>query len=156
MSVPSVEPQLYAGDLRIGQRFEGAPRAVGDAQFGAFAALTGDAHPIHYDDAFAARSRYGRRLAHGLLLTSMTALGATPLSRQLEDAMVAFVEHGFRFLQPVFVDDTLTCHFEVTAVQTRAGGRAARVRFAVQLVNQDGQPVLEGHHIYLLTLQKPA
>ena len=42
--------------------------------------MTGDAHPIHYDDDYAAKTRYGKRLAHGLLVMSMTALGATSMS----------------------------------------------------------------------------
>jgi 3-hydroxybutyryl-CoA dehydratase len=69
------EPQLFANDLVVGQTFVGEPRIVEDEQFGLFACLTGDDHPIHYDDDFAAKTRFGKRLAHGLLLMSMTALG---------------------------------------------------------------------------------
>src|SRR5581483_3351009 len=77
--------QLFAEDLMVGQTFAGEPRAVGDAEFTLFARLTGDDHPIHYDDAYAATTRFGRRLAHGLLLMGLTALGATPMSRRLHD-----------------------------------------------------------------------
>ena len=93
--------QIFADDLTIGQIFVGEARRIGDDQFRAFADMTGDDHPIHYDDAYAAKTRFGKRLAHGLLVMSMTALGATPMSRQIEDAMVAFVEEGARFLKPV-------------------------------------------------------
>ena len=85
-------PQLFADDLVVGFHFRGAARTLTTDMFSQFAALTGDAHPIHYDEAHAANTRFGRPLAHGLLLTSLTALGATSLSRSVEDSMVAMLE----------------------------------------------------------------
>ena len=143
------EPQLFADDLVIGQTFVGEARAVGDEQFDLFARLTGDDHPIHYDDAFAAKTRFGKRLAHGLLLMSMTALGATAMSRQLQDAMVAFGEQRCRFLKPVFVGDIVTSRFEVATID-RKPRDTALVRFNVCLLNKAGETVLEGEHAYFL------
>jgi len=142
--------QLFAGDLVVGRTFAGEARAVGDEQFSLFARLTGDNHPIHYDDAFAAKTRFGKRLAHGLLLMSMTALGATALSRQLEDSMIAFAEQRCRFLKPVFVGDVVTSQFEVAAIDRRPGRDTALVRFNVRLLNGTGEAVLEGEHAYFL------
>ena len=127
--------------------------SIGDDQFKAFAEMTGDDHPIHYDDAVAAKTRFGKRLAHGLLVMSMTAFGATPMSRRIEDAMVAFVEQGARFLKPVFVGDTLTSRFEVASIDPKPARRAALVRFNVSLTNNRNEIVLEGHHTYLLLLR---
>lgn len=118
--------------------------------------MTGDDHPIHYDDAYAAKTRFGKRLAHGLLVMSMTALGATAISRQIEDAMVALVEEGARFLKPVFVGDTLTSRFEVAAIDPKPARGAALVRFNVSLSNDRNEVVLEGHHSYLLLLRSSA
>ncbi|WJR80206.1 MaoC/PaaZ C-terminal domain-containing protein [Bradyrhizobium sp. NP1] len=152
----SALPQIFADDLRIGQTFSGEPRVIGDEQFADFARMTGDDHPIHYDDAYAKKTRYGKRLAHGLLVTSMTALGATAMSHQIEDAMVAFVEHGMRFLKPVFVGDTVKSEFEVASIARKEGRDKALVRFNVRLVNGRGETVLEGFHVYLLALRPPA
>jgi len=145
-----VQTQLFADDLTVGQTFGGEARAIGDDAFNAFARLTGDDHPIHYDDAFAAKTRFGKRPAHGLLLASMTALGATPMSRRIEHAMVALVEQAFRFLKPVFVGDTVTSRFQVAAIERKPGRKTALVRFNVSLLNGRGEAVLEGHHAYLL------
>jgi len=155
VTVPSAdeESQLYADDLVVGQTFCGPLHAVGDKEFIGFAALTGDDHPIHYDDAFAARTRFGKRLAHGLLLMSMTALGATPMSRRIRDAMVAFAEQDCRFLAPVFVGDQVTTHFTVSSIERKPGKDMALVRFDIRLVNQAGIVVLQGHHAYLLRLR---
>jgi len=149
----SVLGQIFADDLKVGQTFAGGARGIGDAQFRAFADMTGDDHPLHYDDAYAAKTRFGKRLAHGLLVMSMTALGATPMSRRIEDAMVAFVEQGSRFLKPVFVGDTLTSRFEVASIEPKPPRGAALVRFNVSLTNNRDEIVLEGHHTYLLLLR---
>jgi 3-hydroxybutyryl-CoA dehydratase len=144
------EPQLFADDLVIGQTFSGEPHTIGDEQFALFARLTGDDHPIHYDDAYAAKTRFGKRLAHGLLVLSMTALGATPLSRRLEDSMIAFAEQRCRFLKPVFVGDVVTSRFEVASVDRKPGRDSALVRFNTRLTNGVGEAVLEGEHTYFL------
>lgn len=145
--------QIFADDLQVGQTFEGEERPIGDEQFGDFARMTGDDHPIHYDDSYARKTRYGKRLAHGLLVMSMTALGATSMSRRMEDTMVAFVEQGARFVKPVFVGDTLKSRFEVASIERKPGRDKALVRFNVRLVNGRGETVLEGFHVYLLSLR---
>lgn len=155
MTPAAAATQRFADDFNVGETFAGRPRRLDDEAFGLFATLTGDAHPIHYDDAYAARTRFGRRLTHGLLLMSITALGATEMSERLEHAMVAFLEQGGRFLAPVFVGDTVTTHFTVTAIDRKAGRDDARVRFEIHVVNSARQTVLEGHHIYLLRCRPP-
>lgn len=143
-------PQLFAEDLVVGQVFSGQPKTIGDCEFALFARLTSDDHPIHYDDGFAAKTRFGKRVAHGLLLMGMTALGATQMSRRLHEAMVAFAEQRCRFLKPVFIGDVVTSHFEVAAIDHKEGRDAALVRFNVRLLNQHGEVILEGEHAYLL------
>jgi 3-hydroxybutyryl-CoA dehydratase len=148
------EHQLFANDLVIGQTFRGKDRVIDDDAFVAFARLTGDDHPIHYDDAFAAKTRFGKRLAHGLLLMSMTAMGATAMSRRLQDAMIAFVDQRCRFIKPVFVGDTVSSRFEIVAIERKPNRNAALVRMKVTLVKGDDEVVLEGEHAYML-LCKP-
>ena len=147
--------QLYAEDFAVGDKFAGATTTLTEESFRHFADMTGDAHPIHYDAAYAAGTRFGRPLAHGLLLMGMTALGATPLSGQLEEAMVAFLDQGCRFLKPAFVGDTVTSTFDVSDVTLKPDRDTGTVRFAIALTNQDGEILLEGHHLYLLR-RRPA
>jgi 3-hydroxybutyryl-CoA dehydratase len=146
----SVNSQIFADDLKLGETFVGEAREIGDVQFADFARITGDDHPIHYDDAYAQKTRFGKRLAHGLLVTSMTALGATAMSRRIEDAMIAFVEQGSRFLKPVFVGDLVRSEFKVESIERKPGRDTALVRFNVRLVNGGGETVLQGFHKYLL------
>ena len=143
--------QLYFDDFKIGERFRSPARTLGDAAFLFFAGITGDNHPIHYDDEYARRTRFGARVAHGLLVTSMTAVGASPLSHRLEESMVAFVEQGSRFLRPVLLGDTVHPEFEVVGLE-RKGARGL-LRLAVRVTNQRDEVVLEGHHTYLIKCQ---
>ena len=113
-----------------------------------FAGMTGDAHPIHYDDEYARKTRFGRRLAHGLLLTSLTAVGASTLAPIIEHSIVAFVEQTTRFRVPVFIGDTLKPDHEVIALERKRSAGLLTLR--VTLTNQRGETVLEGEHRYLI------
>jgi acyl dehydratase len=146
----SAAPQIFAKDLAVGQTFAGRSRSIDEEQFELFARLTGDDHPIHYDEAFAAKTRFRKRIAHGLLLMSMTALGATEMSRRLRDAMVALTEQRCRFLKPVFVGDLVTRRFEVVAIHRRPCSEMALVHFSVQLFDTAGEMIVDGEHAYLL------
>lgn len=150
------EAQLYLEDFAPGQRFPGATSHCTVEAFRAFADLTGDAHPIHYDPAYAAGTRFGKPIAHGLLVAAYSALGATPLSRRVEGCMVAMLEVRFRFLCPVFAGDTLTSHFEVAEAKRSPSKDTGIVRFGVHLTNAAGETVMEGTHAYLLRARAKA
>jgi 3-hydroxybutyryl-CoA dehydratase len=145
--------QLYADDFAVGQRYAGQSVVLGDAQFTQFAQLTGDRHPIHYDDAYAAKTRFGKRLAHGLLVTSITALGATPLSDRLEQSMIAFLEQGMKFLAPALVGDRVTTGFVVESVALKPEKKSGVVTFSIAVVNVQGETLADGFHRYLLRMR---
>lgn len=142
--------QLWFEDFAPGHKFPGATSTCTVEDFLAFARITGDAHPIHYDAGYAAKTRFGKPLAHGLLVAGYSALGATQLSTMLEDSMVAMLEVSFRFHRPVFAADVLTSSFEVAETHRDPGKRTGRVRFIVRLVNAAGETVVEGSHAYLI------
>src|SRR5205823_10183093 len=106
-------------DFKVGERFESPSKTLTDAHFMFFAGMSGDAHPLHYDDEYAKQTRFGRRLAHGLLLTSLTAVGASTLSPVIEGSIVAFVEQATRFKHPAFVGDTVKPRHEVTVLERK-------------------------------------
>lgn len=142
--------QLFIEDFAPGQTFPGATSTCTVEDFLAFARITGDAHPIHYDAEYAAKTRFGKPLAHGLLVAGYSALGATALSAMLEESMVAMLEVSFRYRKPVFAGDVLTSHFEVAEVTRDPAKDAGKVRFGVRLVNAAGETVVEGSHAYLI------
>ena len=119
-----------------------------DERFHAFADITGDSHPIHYDDEYVKSTRFGKRVAHGLLVTAMTAVGASTLSPLLEGSMVAFVEQSSRFLKPVLIGDTISPEIEVSELIPKTD--VGVLRLTTRVKNQRGEIVLEGMHAYLI------
>ena len=146
----SKSSQLYFDDFQPGQVYAGQSRKLGEAAFASFAELTGDAHPIHYDREYAMKTRFGERVAHGLLLMSMTALGATPLSDRVEESMIAFLEQDGKFLKAVLIGETVRTEFEVESVRSTKTPAQGIVRFAVRAMNAAGEVVVMAHHTYLL------
>src|SRR5258706_4775067 len=91
--------------LKPGDGIASPSKTLTDANFLFFAGLTGDNHPIHYDVEYAAKTKFGKPLAHGLLLASLTALGASPPTDRIDGFV--FVEYGCKFLKPVAVAHTV-------------------------------------------------
>jgi acyl dehydratase len=146
--------QLYFEDFQVGDRFRSPSRTLTDAHFLFFAGMTGDNHPIHYDDEYGKRTRFGRRLAHGLLLTSLTAVGASSLAPLIEDSIVAFVEQSTRFIAPAFIGDSIQPEHEVVALERKRS--AGLVTLRATLTNQRSELVLEGQHKYLIAYRPAA
>jgi len=130
--------------LEPGATFEGPSKTLTDAHFLFFSGVTGDTHPIHYDVEYARQSRFGKPLAHGLLLASLTALGAST-ARDLLDGFV-FVEQGCTYLKPAVVGDTIKPTFVLEKIWDE--GHRKFYRFKTLLVNQHGENLLEGFHVY--------
>jgi 3-hydroxybutyryl-CoA dehydratase len=130
--------------LQIGETFEGPSKTLTDAHFLLFSGITGDVHPIHYDVEYAKQTRFGKPLAHGLLLASLTALGASNARERLEGFV--FVEQGCRFLKPAVVGDTVKPRFIVEKIWQEGERRFCRIK--TELLNQKDEILLEGFHLY--------
>jgi acyl dehydratase len=138
----------YFEDFQLGEKFHIPGKTMTDAHFLFFAGMTGDNHPIHYDDEYAKTTRFSKRVAHGLLVTAMTAVGASTLSPLLEGSIVAFVEQSSRFLKPVLIGDTITPELEVIELVPKTD--TGLLRITTRVKNQRGEVVLEGMHAYLI------
>jgi 3-hydroxybutyryl-CoA dehydratase len=149
-----VTSQRWFEDFKVGDHFESPSKTLTDAHFMFFAGMTGDAHPLHYDDEYAKRTKFGRRLAHGLLLTSMTAVGASTLAPIIEESIIAFVEQTTRFKGPAFIGDTIRSRHEVVALDRKRSAGLLALR--VTLTNQRDEIVLEGEHRYLIAYRPGA
>ncbi|HEV7799671.1 MAG TPA: MaoC/PaaZ C-terminal domain-containing protein [Burkholderiales bacterium] len=133
-----------AAPITEGEVFYGPSKTLTDAHFLMFSAVTGDVHPIHYDAEYAKQTRFGKPLAHGLLLASLTALGASS-GRERCDGYV-LVEQGSRFLHPAAVGDTVTPELVVERIWRE--GKRVMCRVQTKLTNQSGETLLEGFHVY--------
>lgn len=133
--------------VTVGERAE-FRKTISEADLLAFAEITGDHDPIHVDEAYAARSNFGRRIAHGALVMGLLSTTASMISRRAVErgAKGVSVSLGYdriRFLKPVFIDDTLTAAYEIESIDAEKGRSLSRV----QVVNQHGEPCLVGTHV---------
>lgn len=112
------------------------------------AEITGDHDPLHVDEAYAAKTAYGRRIAHGalvlgLLSTTASLVAHRAIANGAEGVPVSLGYDRVRFLRPAFIGDTLTARYTVE----RADETAGRAESACQVVNQAGETCLVARHI---------
>jgi len=97
--------------LEVGSRAERTFH-VDDARIEAFADVSGDRNPVHLDDAYAAGTRFGGRVAHGMLTA---AFFSGLLANDLPGPGTIYLGQQLRFTAPVRPGDDVRCEVEVTA-----------------------------------------
>ncbi len=112
-------------------------RAVTDADLTHFAAATGDYNPVHFDDAYAAGTRFGGRIAHGMLSAGFVSAA---IAGVLPGPGSVYLSQTLAFKRPVRPGDTVTVRLEV--LEVHASRR--RVRLSTVCRNQGGDVVLDG------------
>ena len=102
-----------------------------------FAELSGDRNPLHFDEAFAAGTKFGRLVVQGGLTTGL--LHAL-VAMDLPGPGTVFLSQNWRFTAPVFIGDTIVATAEVLSVHPAKPVSELRV----EVVRQDGESVLSG------------
>lgn len=116
--------------LQIGDTFT-VSRQFTEEDVKVFAEITCDYNPVHFDARFSNAKNFTGRICHGLLVGSIL----TQVGGQI--GWLASVMN-FRFKQPVYFDETITCRFTITDVDEHRRARAEAV-----YINQSGSVVLE-------------
>ena len=112
-------------------------RTITDADIVRFAEVSGDRNPVHLDAAYAARSPFGERVAHGFLTGSLIS---AVIGMELPGPGSIYLGQTLKFLAPVRIDDTVTVSVEVIGV--REEKRLVTLR--TDCTNQDGVLVITG------------
>ena len=102
-----------------------------------FAELTGDFNPLHFDEAFAAATRFGRLVVQGGLTTGL--LHAL-VAMDMPGPGTVFLSQNWKFTAPVFIGDTITAEAEVLSLHESKPVCQLRIR----VTRQTGGTVLEG------------
>ena len=103
---------LFLEDLSVGQSAELA-RTVTGGDLDAFAAVTGDDNPVHLDEALAAATPFGGRIAHGMLSAGYIS---AVIGTKLPGPGAIYVSQSLRFRRPVKIGDTVLARAEITAI----------------------------------------
>jgi acyl dehydratase len=123
-------------DLQIGDQFSSSKK-ITDEVVRAFAELSGDYNPIHLDEEFAAKTRFKRRIAHGMI---SGALISAVLGYEFKERKVVYLSQTLKFIAPVFLDDTVTA----TATVTHIREDKPIVTIETVCANQMGETVVSG------------
>jgi acyl dehydratase len=124
-----IRKKAIAG-LKIGDSFT-ITRTFTEEDMIAFAGITRDYNPVHFDDRFSSVKGFNDRICHGLLVAGML----TEVGGQM--GWLASVMN-FRFKKPVYFGDTITCTLTITDIDDRN-----RARALAEYKNEDDLLVLE-------------
>ena len=116
-------------------------RTLTDFDVGQFARLTGDFNPIHVSDEAAKESIFGRRIVHGVLVSSLIS---TVLAMKLPGPDTIYIEQDSKFLNPVFIGDTVKATVRVDEILNKEKGI---VKLNSSVVNQEGITVVSGYSV---------
>lgn len=131
--------EKYADAIHEGERFVSRGRTITESDVVMFCALSGDWYPLHSDREWAAKSSFGERIAHGLLILVVGA-AFMPV---LPGVIIAFYGiDNLRFMNPVRFGDTIHSEFEVIGREDRDENRSV-ITLGVAVVNQRGETVLK-------------
>ena len=131
---------LYFEDFEIGHISRSRGRTITEADIVNFAGLSGDFVELHMNEEFAKEGPFGRRIAHGLLVLSISS-GLMVQMGHTTDTVIAFygIDH-LRFVRPTFIGDTVRVEKKVVHRQQKEKGGV--VTFETTVWNQRGEPVL--------------
>ena len=113
-----------------------------------FAYLSGDHNPIHLDEEHAKGTRFGRRIAHGMLTSSLIS---NVIGNELPGVGTIYLSQTLQFLAPVFAGDTITARATVTSVREDK----PIVKLETVCANQRDEVVIKGEATVLVEYPQP-
>ena len=134
-------------DLHVGMR-ESLMKTVMDLDVVGFARLSGDDNPLHLCDVYAAHTRFGQRIAHGLYTASLIS---AVLGRQLPGPGAVYRSQSLNFHGPVKIGDVVEVTVEVAELTPK--GRVVRLDCEARV---DGRLVLDGQAVVSVPARRPA
>jgi 3-hydroxybutyryl-CoA dehydratase len=129
-------------EIAVGMSAEHA-KTVTEADVVLFAGITGDFNPVHVDAEAAAKSRFGARIAHGMLSAGLVS---AVIAMKLPGPGSIYMSQSLRFTKPVMIGDTVTARIEVVEVIAAK----KRVRLSTVCRNQRGETVLDGKALLMV------
>jgi len=122
--------------LKVGDTFT-VQKEVTDELIRKFADVSGDYNPIHLDEEFAAKTKFGKRIAHGMLGASFIS---AVLGYQLSERKVVYLSQNLKFIAPVFIGDTVTAKAVVREIREDK----PIITIETTCENQNGETVITG------------
>ncbi|MCC6929911.1 MAG: MaoC family dehydratase [Gemmatimonadaceae bacterium] len=134
-------------ELQVGQSAEFA-KTVTESDVVLFAGITGDFNPAHVNEVEAAKSRFGGRIAHGILSAGFIS---ACIAMKLPGPGTIYLSQSLSFKRPVRIGDTVTARLEVR--EWNEAKRRARLETTCR--NQDGEVVIDGEALVMVPVAPP-
>ncbi len=118
-------------------------KTITEADITLFIAVCGDTNPVHIDAVAASKSRFGQRIAHGMIGASLIG---TVLGTKIPGPGTVYLGQDLKFRAPVFIGDTVTATVTITKL------REDKPIFTLdtRVTNQDGVDVVQGQAVAML------
>ena len=123
-------------DVKVGDSFS-TTRHVTDELVLKFADVSGGYNPIHLDEEFAKTTRFGKRIAHGML---SGAFISAVLGSEFKERKIVYLSQTMKFTAPVYLDDTVITTATVTKIREDRG----IVTLETICTNQNGDTLVKG------------
>jgi len=129
-------------DLNIGQKAK-FTEVISDAMVEEFAKLSGDYNPQHMDETYAKKTRFKKRICHGMLLAS---LFSRLVGMYLPGKHSLYFSQSLNFLYPAFIDDKVIVEGEIVKISRSTGIITLKTRITkdndVELVTGEAKVVV--------------
>ena len=146
-----VFPGKWYDEVRIGDTF-GSSLTVTETHLVLGSGMFGDFNPLHIDEEFARKSRFGGRILHGPFTSALVSASA---GMYFAGTAIAYLEHACRFKAPVRAADTLTTVWTVTEKSDKPKHRGGVVTMSGMTKNQREEVVVEADG-RMLVASRPA
>ena len=123
-------------ELKVGDSAE-ISKTITETDINDFAKVTGDFNPVHLDQAYAEKTIFKGRIAHGVLSVGLLS---NVLGNTLPGYGTIYLSQEVKFLAPVRIGDTITAKVEILELV----GDKNRAKFKTICTNQDGKVVVDG------------
>jgi 3-hydroxybutyryl-CoA dehydratase len=118
-------------------------KTITDDDIQIFADLIGDHNSVHLNDEFAAKSRFGRRIAHGMLSASLIS---SAIGCKLPGNGAVYLSQSLKFVAPVYPGDTVTAKVTITNIRPDK----PIITLETLCHKQDGELVVKGEAVVLV------
>ncbi|MFE7421998.1 MaoC family dehydratase [Rhodococcus sp. NPDC057529] len=140
---PTIHTSLYFEDFYVGQVLHSGSRVVTATDLAEFTRVSGDAHPLHSDPEFAARTRFGRPILQGPFGLA-SVFGLLGDMHVIDDSIIGMLDTNWRYLGPIFVGDELSFDMTITGKRRTSHGDQGVVDRHITLHDSIGRIVQEG------------
>jgi 3-hydroxybutyryl-CoA dehydratase len=117
-------------------------KTISESDVYLFAGITGDTNPAHIDEVYANSTRFGKRIAHGLLVSSFIS---TVLGTKLPGPGTIYISQSLNFKAPVYIGDTIEAKVTVKEIIKEKN----RVILLTEIYNQNQELVVTGEAMVL-------